>query len=382
MIARILAEQGLAVVHNRAGANMKGGVATALLEQRGDDRPVRSGRGVAARGRRRAVPAHRAARPTSSATSSTATASWRCWRTTGATLVAARAGDTAFVLNADDPLVADLGRDAEGDTRQRRHVLRPRGPRARAGAHRARIRREALPPLRHRVPLLGRLPRPPRRLPLPQLRQCAPAAAGVGARRRAARHVGLALHARLPAGRGARRAAPARPLQRLQRARRRPPAACSSASSLEEIRRGLESFAAAFGRAEQIAVGGRQVAILLVKNPAGANEVFRTLAAADGAGPRRVDGPQRPDRRRPRRVLDLGRRLRDARARTRRASCAPAPAPRSWRCASSMRASRRSQLEVVPRAGARPRPRAPDRTAAGRSTHCPPTPRCSSCATC
>ena len=34
-------------------------------------------------------------------------------------LVAAREGDTAFVLNADDPLVADLGRDAEGNPRQR-----------------------------------------------------------------------------------------------------------------------------------------------------------------------------------------------------------------------------------------------------------------------
>jgi len=52
---------------------------------------------------------------------------------------------------------------------------------------------------------------------------------------------------------------------------------------LEEIRRGLESFAAAFGRAEEIAIGDRRMAILLVKNPAGANEVFRTLAAADGS---------------------------------------------------------------------------------------------------
>ncbi len=49
--------------------------------------------------------------------------------------------------------------------------------------------------------------------------------------------------------------------------------------ALEEIGRGLESFAAAFGRAEQIAVGDRELSILLIKNPAGANEVFRTLAA-------------------------------------------------------------------------------------------------------
>src|SRR4051794_7269134 len=33
MIARILGEHGLRAVHNRAGANMAGGVATALLEQ-------------------------------------------------------------------------------------------------------------------------------------------------------------------------------------------------------------------------------------------------------------------------------------------------------------------------------------------------------------
>jgi UDP-N-acetylmuramyl tripeptide synthase len=41
--------------------------------------------------------------------------------------------------------------------------------------------------------------------------------------------------------------------------------------------RGLEASAAAFGRAERLDVGGRELAILLIKNPAGANEVFRTL---------------------------------------------------------------------------------------------------------
>jgi UDP-N-acetylmuramyl tripeptide synthase len=45
----------------------------------------------------------------------------------------------------------------------------------------------------------------------------------------------------------------------------------------ETIVRGLESSAAAFGRAERIALDGRELAILLIKNPAGANEVFRTL---------------------------------------------------------------------------------------------------------
>jgi UDP-N-acetylmuramyl tripeptide synthase len=47
--------------------------------------------------------------------------------------------------------------------------------------------------------------------------------------------------------------------------------------SLEQIRSGIEAFSAAFGRFERIAAGGKMVVLLLVKNPAGANEVLRTL---------------------------------------------------------------------------------------------------------
>jgi UDP-N-acetylmuramyl tripeptide synthase len=45
----------------------------------------------------------------------------------------------------------------------------------------------------------------------------------------------------------------------------------------DEIRRGLERFGAAFGRFERIPAGDRTVLILLIKNPAGANEVVHTL---------------------------------------------------------------------------------------------------------
>ncbi|MGX6449703.1 MurT ligase domain-containing protein, partial [Patulibacter sp. S7RM1-6] len=48
------------------------------------------------------------------------------------------------------------------------------------------------------------------------------------------------------------------------------------------IAAGLEATAAAFGRAETVAVDGRELQLLLVKNPAGANEVARTLTLADG----------------------------------------------------------------------------------------------------
>ena len=46
---------------------------------------------------------------------------------------------------------------------------------------------------------------------------------------------------------------------------------------LAEIVHGLEGFTAAFGRFERIPIGDRRVLMLLVKNPAGANEAIRTL---------------------------------------------------------------------------------------------------------
>ncbi len=49
---------------------------------------------------------------------------------------------------------------------------------------------------------------------------------------------------------------------------------------LPEIAAGLERFTAAFGRFERIGVGERGVLLLLIKNPAGANEAVRTLVEA------------------------------------------------------------------------------------------------------
>jgi UDP-N-acetylmuramyl tripeptide synthase len=46
---------------------------------------------------------------------------------------------------------------------------------------------------------------------------------------------------------------------------------------LDEIVHGLEQFQPAFGRFERIEIGGRRLLILLIKNPAGANEAIRTL---------------------------------------------------------------------------------------------------------
>ena len=57
-------------------------------------------------------------------------------------------------------------------------------------------------------------------------------------------------------------------------------------ASLDEVVQGLERFTAAFGRFERIPVGERSLLVLLIKNPAGANEAVRTLVA--GAPPRVV----------------------------------------------------------------------------------------------
>ncbi len=48
-------------------------------------------------------------------------------------------------------------------------------------------------------------------------------------------------------------------------------------ATLDEVVAGLEGFSAAFGRFERISVGDRGLLMLLVKNPAGANEAVRTL---------------------------------------------------------------------------------------------------------
>src|SRR5262249_45688790 len=48
-------------------------------------------------------------------------------------------------------------------------------------------------------------------------------------------------------------------------------------ASLEEIASNLARFEGAFGRFERIVADGREIVVLLIKNPAGANEAVRTL---------------------------------------------------------------------------------------------------------
>ncbi len=54
-------------------------------------------------------------------------------------------------------------------------------------------------------------------------------------------------------------------------------------TGLDDVVAGLEGFTAAFGRFERIDIGGTTALVLLIKNPAGANEIIRTLV--DGQVP-------------------------------------------------------------------------------------------------
>ena len=306
MVASILERTGARLVHNRAGANMAGGVASALADaSRKGGRALTGDFGlfevdefwlgpVVEELEPRAMLLGNLFRDQLDRYGELETIADR-W----AEIVKDRAG---LVLNADDPLVADLGRHApEPDLLRRRRRL------ARAAGAAARLGLQALPPLRPRIRLLRDLSRPSRPLPVPELRPGAAGAERRRHRRRAARHPQRRVHA----ARAARRAASPRPLQRLQRARRRRAHAQPRRRRSTTSSPGLQAVEPAFGRAETLDLG-RPTSILLVKNPAGANEVLRTLAL-EGERARPARRAQRPHRRRPRRVLGLGRRLGAAR---------------------------------------------------------------------
>jgi UDP-N-acetylmuramyl tripeptide synthase len=61
-------------------------------------------------------------------------------------------------------------------------------------------------------------------------------------------------------------------------------AALTLGAPLDAVKQGLESFGAAFGRQERLRVRGRDVRLYLCKNPAGVNQVLRTIAGAGAGG--------------------------------------------------------------------------------------------------
>jgi lipid II isoglutaminyl synthase (glutamine-hydrolysing) len=282
MIASVLGQAGVETVHNRAGANMPGGVATALVEHAPRGRIYGSriglfevdeawlGTVVAA------LAPHTVVLGNLFRDQLDRYGELERLADEWAEVVAGAEGGSAFVLNADDPLVADLGRDREGRPRQRivYFGVEDRSQRLPQLEHAfdAKHCRRCGSMYRYAVAYLGHLGDY--------------ACAGCGNRRPvpavAATRVELD-------GMSGSRVLLATPSGQIELVLPLPGlynvynALAATACCLElgiepdTIARGLESSSAAFGRAERIDLNGRELAILLIKNPAGANEVFRTL---------------------------------------------------------------------------------------------------------
>jgi lipid II isoglutaminyl synthase (glutamine-hydrolysing) len=279
MLAGALEQAAMPVVRNRAGSNMNWGVATALLDA--GRRPGELGLfevdeawlvPVAAELDPRMLVLGNLFRDQLDRYGELETIADR-W----ADLAAERDGLSDLVLCADDPLVADLGRD-----RQRVSYF---------GVEDDSL---ALPELQHAADskhcrrcghayeyeaiYMGHLGR----YRCPNCGRERPAAQIVAERVVLRGMKGSDVSLRTPAG-SAQVRLPLPGLYNVYNALAATAAALELGASLDHVRAGLEGTAAVFGRVETIPVAGRDVSILLVKNPAGANEVLRTLTLEDGS---------------------------------------------------------------------------------------------------
>ena len=279
MLAAVLESAGARVVHNRAGSNMNWGVATALLDAGRTHGQI----GLFEVDEAWLAPVARDLDPSLILLSNlfrdqldrygeleTLADHW-------AELVAERDGHSRFVLNADDPLVADLGRGREGVTyfgvEDRSHSLEALehasdSKRCRNCGHEYEYEAVYLGHLgRYHCPNCGRT------RPEPTV---------------AAEHVVLhgmsGSEIRMATPQGAiELKLPLPGLYNVYNALAATAAALELGASPWQVRDALSEFAAAFGRAEHLKIDGHELSILLVKNPAGANEVLRTLTLETGA---------------------------------------------------------------------------------------------------
>ena len=289
-------------------------------------------------------------------------------------------GSCEFALNADDPLIADLGRDRE--LRRRPGVTyfgiedESQALPELQHAHDAKHCRRCGAPYVYDRAFVGHLghytcPNCDADRPAPDVAATEIELHGIS---------GSRVHVTTPEGE-LDLELPLPGLYNVYNALAAIAAGLRSGVSLERVRQGLESMRAVFGRVETIEVAGKPVSILLIKNPAGANEVLRTLQPRVAERRHRpLARAQRPDRRRPRRLLDLGRRLRAARGRRPPGGLRRDPGAGDG-AASQVRGlapglDRGDRADRATRSTRRSLPRPSD------SSPCPPTPPCSSCARC
>ena len=282
MISAALAAEGRKPVHNRAGSNMTWGVATALLEQHGTEGLFEVDEAwlpkVTAQLDPELIVLGNLFRDQLDRYGELETLADE-W----AKLVEARAGHTRFVLNADDPLIADLGRDREERPRPGVTYFGIEDPRHALPelqhAHDAKHCRRCGHPYEYERAFVGHLghyscPSCGAQRPTPDVAATEIDLLGME---------GSRLSVRTPKG-DLRLKLPLPGLYNAYNALAAIAAALDLGVGLDSVRSGLESVRAAFGRVETIEMDGKPVSILLIKNPAGANEVLRTLRLESDGG--------------------------------------------------------------------------------------------------
>lgn len=282
MLAALLAADGRVPVHNRAGSNMTWGIATALLEQSGREGLFEVDEAWLPRVADELDPSlvvlgnlFRDQLDRYGETEALADA----WAGT----VGQRVGRTRYALNADDPLIADLGRDEQGDRREGivyfgiddetqalpelQHAFDAKH--CRRCGHPYAYERAFLAHLGHySCPNCGA------RRPQPEVIATRIELHGMSGSSLAVQtpHGELAIELPLPG------------LYNVYNALAAIAAALELGIATERIAPALSEMRGAFGRVETIAIGAKRISVLLVKNPAGTNEVLRTLKLEAAGG--------------------------------------------------------------------------------------------------
>ncbi len=280
MIAAALEADGRRPVHNRAGSNMTWGVATALLEQRGTEGLFEVDEAWLPRVASELEPSllvlGNLFRDQLDRYGEIETLAEEWGKT-----VASCSGRTRFALNADDPTIADLGRDQSGEPREGvvyfgiedTSQALPELQHAFDAKHCRRCGR----PYAYERAFVGHLghyscPGCGTTRPRPDVAATAIELRGMS---------GSAVTLRTPQGE-IKLELPLPGLYNVYNALAAVTAALELDVPAQTIPASLATMRAAFGRVETIAVGPSRLSILLIKNPAGANEVLRTLLLETG----------------------------------------------------------------------------------------------------
>ena len=282
MIAAALRAAGREPVHNRAGSNMTWGVATALLEQEGSEGLFEVDEAwlprVAAELDPRLVVLGNLFRDQLDRYGELEHLADE-WAAT----VTDHAGATEFALNADDPLIADLGRDT--DLARRPGVtyfgIEDEGQALPELQHAfdAKHCRRCGSPYSYARAFVGHLghytcPNCGADRPEPDVAATRIELEGMS---------GSRVQVRTPQGEVEFRL-PLPGLYNVYNALAALTAAMRLGIPVHQAALAMESMEAVFGRVETLHMAGRDLSIFLIKNPAGANEVLRTLLLEAGRG--------------------------------------------------------------------------------------------------